>query len=317
VLPPKYYSFPDSVISIKAIDSSKVYEMGKACVNCTVFVNGDGNLILKEYFFEKGEAVRYTLYNYGKKQKLDSVLTYSHGKLVERRKEYGKDVHEYKNTFFYDNGRIKEEGPLKRAYKNGVWTEYYENGKVKTLTTYELDKKTGKYKEYSENGKIRWDGYYTEDQKTGYWAEYNTTGAFIKAQQHQFIYTFTDSTEGIFILNAVDNRTLKKIKPGDHIAIERFGGTSIPDGLLKAVKNDTVYACALKFLDVEGEVLKIPVSQIVSVGYISVGGTLLNRAANNNLGGVLLNAVNGTSNRDYNIIRMEDKKYIVKIQGKK
>lgn len=79
---------------------------------------------------------------------------------------------------YYENGKIKATGNLKKDLKDGKWEEYYENGKIKTIGNYINGEKNGSWKLYFENGKLAAAGDYqtTKFPKDGTWKFYSKEG---------------------------------------------------------------------------------------------------------------------------------------------
>ena len=61
--------------------------------------------------------------------------------------------------YYFENGRVSDEGTLLNGKKIGTWTSYYQNGGVKSTISYLNDIPEGKTVLYYENQKIKEIGY--------------------------------------------------------------------------------------------------------------------------------------------------------------
>lgn len=71
---------------------------------------------------------------------------------------YGYETPDGKETgpwkFYYENGKLKEEGSFKDGKETGLWKTYFENEKLKETGNYKNGLKDGEWKTYFENGNL-------------------------------------------------------------------------------------------------------------------------------------------------------------------
>jgi uncharacterized protein len=80
------------------------------------------------------------------------------------------------NTFYYENGKLSSEGPMRDGKPDGYWKTYYENGKIKSegnRKNFQLD---STWKFYNEQGKITFEYTYKDGKKNGPLKTYNKNG---------------------------------------------------------------------------------------------------------------------------------------------
>lgn len=80
------------------------------------------------------------------------------------------------NKFYYENGKISSEGPMRDGKPDGYWKTYYQNGKIKSegnRKNFQLD---STWKFYSEQGKLTFEYTYKDGKKTGPLRTYNSAG---------------------------------------------------------------------------------------------------------------------------------------------
>lgn len=71
------------------------------------------------------------------------------------------------NKFYYDNGKLSSEGPMRDGKPDGYWKTYYQNGKLKSegnRKNFELD---SAWKFYNEQGRITFEYTYRAGKKNG------------------------------------------------------------------------------------------------------------------------------------------------------
>lgn len=56
-----------------------------------------------------------------------------------------------KATYFYDNGKVQQEGTFKEGKLDGKWTSYNEDGTLKQTAYYKDGMKTGTWISYNNN----------------------------------------------------------------------------------------------------------------------------------------------------------------------
>lgn len=107
----------------------------------------DGKIVLEEnYQNNKVEGEQKAYYENGN---IKSVVTYKNGRIVgiEALAQDGTVLHKSdlsKGTgvwrYFWENGKVLEEGRYKNWKKDGVWVKYRENGEVDVTTIYKNGK---------------------------------------------------------------------------------------------------------------------------------------------------------------------------------
>jgi antitoxin component YwqK of YwqJK toxin-antitoxin module len=86
-----------------------------------------------------------------------------------------------KETFFYKNRKIQEDGHYMHGKRDGKWIYYYESGKVWSEGYFKDGKNDGRRVTYFPSGKIRYEAQYREDKWVGIWKFYDETGKLVKA----------------------------------------------------------------------------------------------------------------------------------------
>ena len=56
--------------------------------------------------------------------------------------------------YFYENGKIGEDGTFENGLKTGEWTFYYSNGKIESQGKFVNDKKSGAWIYFSRSGEL-------------------------------------------------------------------------------------------------------------------------------------------------------------------
>jgi antitoxin component YwqK of YwqJK toxin-antitoxin module len=82
---------------------------------------------------------------------------------------------------FYENGKVKIEGPLKNEKRNGQWKSYFVDGKDWSQTSFKDGEMEGETVSYYKNGKIRYSGMYEMGKVAGKWAWFDSTGTLIRS----------------------------------------------------------------------------------------------------------------------------------------
>jgi antitoxin component YwqK of YwqJK toxin-antitoxin module len=127
------------------------------------------------------------------------------------------------NKFYYDNGKLSSEGPMRDGKPDGYWKTYYQNGKLKSegnrknfeldstwkfyneqgrLTfeyTYRGGKKNGPLKTYDEKGKVVTEETFVNNMKQGPTQNFYTSGKlqkttpFVEGKEQGFGYEYDTS----------------------------------------------------------------------------------------------------------------------------
>lgn len=94
---------------------------------------------------------------------------------VEVRDEAGKLMEGVSKNFFED-GKIRNEVPVKNGLRDGVAREYYESGQLAAEISYRADLKEGSSKWYYQDGILYQEAQFKADQKDGLEKKYYNTG---------------------------------------------------------------------------------------------------------------------------------------------
>ena len=159
---------------------------------------------IKRTYYDNGKLKAYESHRMGIKdgismyysydEKIDSVLIYSDGKIVERGTSMtadglkegiwetytsageklstgsykaGKEIGEW--TYFYPNGNIESKGVYVNGKRDGNWLWYYDNGSVLKEESYMYGKSEGESISYDMSGNIISKGLYEAGERTGDW----------------------------------------------------------------------------------------------------------------------------------------------------
>ncbi len=87
------------------------------------------------------------------------------------------------NRFYYPNGTVQKEGPIKNGKRTGEWKAYYKNGALWSVGTFENDKRVGSSKTFYPNTQLQSKGEYKDGKQFGKWIHYDTTGTVINTQE--------------------------------------------------------------------------------------------------------------------------------------
>jgi len=90
--------------------------------------------------------------------------------------------------YFYDDGGIRIEGPLKDGERHGTWYSYTMAGNLLSVNNYRLGDYDGIYENYFPDGGIRIQGDYFNGKEVGEWIVYNDQG-----QRHGWYRRFDDA----------------------------------------------------------------------------------------------------------------------------
>jgi antitoxin component YwqK of YwqJK toxin-antitoxin module len=83
------------------------------------------------------------------------------------------------NKFYYDNGKLSSEGPMRDGKPDGYWKTYYQNGKLKSegnRKNFELD---STWKFYNEQGRLTFEYTYRGGKKNGPLRTYDEKGKVV------------------------------------------------------------------------------------------------------------------------------------------
>ena len=115
--------------------------------------------------------------------------------------------------YYYDNGKVKEEGCLVNGKKEGEWKEYNANDGRKTEFIYNNGIKNGKYIAYFPNNKINAIGYFKNGSLSDTLTKYDEKGQLISKS----VWMPNDNKSSkiiwmkTYIENAKPNGTIEKI----------------------------------------------------------------------------------------------------------
>jgi antitoxin component YwqK of YwqJK toxin-antitoxin module len=77
---------------------------------------------------------------------------------------------------YYDDGKIRNEVPVKDGMRHGVAREYYESGQLAAAIEYQADQKNGWSKWYYKDGILYQEAQFVANQKEGIEKKYYNTG---------------------------------------------------------------------------------------------------------------------------------------------
>ncbi len=180
------------------------------------FVNGRIQGFVREYF-PSGELEREIPYvdnlakgagyEYNKEGLIITLLTYKAGVLTKKQRINRTDDQDQKQGLwmaFYQNRKIKEEGPYVNGLKNGYWKFYQANGNLKRVEKWVMGvlqenaqevAKINVRREIDPNtGKLAFKGAYRNDKPEGVHRKYNAEGEVIESK----IYS-----EGILLFEGI------------------------------------------------------------------------------------------------------------------
>ena len=89
---------------------------------------------------------------------------------------YNQKVYNGPGFLLHRNGKKKEEGPIKRGYKSGIWTGWDKEGKKKFTGAYDIGREHGNWEGWYPNGNKKYEGKYDEGLQIGTWTYYNEQG---------------------------------------------------------------------------------------------------------------------------------------------
>ncbi len=107
----------------------------------------EGNIVLQEYY--KNNKIEGDQKAYYENGAIKSIVDYKNNRVlgITAYAKDGKVLHQdnFKNgtgvwKYFWENGKVLEEGHYKNWVKDGVWKKYRENGEIDTVTEYKNGK---------------------------------------------------------------------------------------------------------------------------------------------------------------------------------
>ncbi|WP_176838222.1 toxin-antitoxin system YwqK family antitoxin [Fusobacterium hominis] len=107
----------------------------------------EGNIVLQEYY--KNNKIEGEQKAYYENGAIKSIVDYKNNRVlgITAYAKDGKVLHQdnFKNgtgvwKYFWENGKVLEEGHYKNWVKDGVWKKYRENGEIDTVTEYKNGK---------------------------------------------------------------------------------------------------------------------------------------------------------------------------------
>ena len=96
---------------------------------------------------------------------------------------------EYIDVFFYESGKKKSIGPVKKNQCHNKYVDWYENGKDKWTREYFYGKQIGKSIEYQENGNLKQINDNDKKEITEYWKNGNPKMKFKEGGLQYFYYS--------------------------------------------------------------------------------------------------------------------------------
>ena len=106
------------------------------------------------------------------------VEKYANGKprlVLTVEKKGDKDVTVYQKGY-YENGKIRNEGPILNDKRSGEWKNYYKTGQLWNIVFFKDDLADSTTVAYFQNGKTRYQGQYVKGQKSGTWKLFTEQG---------------------------------------------------------------------------------------------------------------------------------------------
>ncbi|HTF04660.1 MAG TPA: hypothetical protein VK826_11580, partial [Bacteroidia bacterium] len=111
------------------------------------------------------------------------------------------------NKFYYENGKLSSEGPMRDGKPDGYWKTYHLNGKLKSegnRKNFQLD---STWKFYNEQGKLSLEYTYKEGKKTGPLKTYSAEGKLLTEE------TYVSNTKHGLTYEYFTNGNTKKTIP--------------------------------------------------------------------------------------------------------
>jgi uncharacterized protein len=110
------------------------------------------------------------------------------------------------NKFYYENGKVSSEGPMKDGKPDGYWKSYYETGKLKSEGNWKNFQLDSIWKFYNEQGKLTFEYTYKEGKKNGPLKTYNKDG-YVEVED-QYINNMKQGTTTSFYKNGKVKETI-------------------------------------------------------------------------------------------------------------
>jgi antitoxin component YwqK of YwqJK toxin-antitoxin module len=114
------------------------------------------------------------------------------------------------NKFYYPNGKLSSEGPMRDGKPDGYWKTYHTNGNIKSegnRKDFQLD---STWKFYNDKGKITYEYTYKAGKKTGPVRTYNSEGWL--ESEDSYVNNIKDGTCITFYKNAAQQKVTKFIE---------------------------------------------------------------------------------------------------------
>lgn len=102
------------------------------------------------------------------------------GEKISKVEDLGKGLQ--KITWYYDNGRVAEEGFYMNDKKTGTWTSFDELGHKTAVVNWNRDKKDGDWYILHENGKVKYHIVYSNNKKVTA-TEWDENGTLLAGNQ--------------------------------------------------------------------------------------------------------------------------------------
>jgi uncharacterized protein len=163
------------------------------------YVNGKKNGVFK-FYKRDGKLDKMLMYNNGELVEdaeetvmLDIRTTYlkNGGKIIGGYKDGTKhgvfreydDKDELVNSFIYRNGVVIGEGIINaNGFMDGQWVHYFDKGEKKSEGEYKNGLKNGKWTFYFKNGKVEQTGFYINDEPDGEWNWFYANGSLLRKE---------------------------------------------------------------------------------------------------------------------------------------
>ncbi len=84
-----------------------------------------------------------------------------------RSKKLENDTREGLFTYYWSNGKKRDEGEYKSGKRDGQWTSWYFDGEKRFEGTYDKDDRQGEWTFYHKNGQVRTKPVFLDDEKDG------------------------------------------------------------------------------------------------------------------------------------------------------
>jgi len=159
----KYY-FDGENIRAKLVYSNK----GKDAE--AIIFHFNGNIMSKGKYINKQRQGHWCFYDY-------------QGNIISE-VDYVNDIKNGKETIYYPDSTVAEEGNWNMGLEQGKWIAYFTDGKIKRKTTLENGKMNGLMLIYYPNAVVRVSGMYKQNLKHGKWLLYDEQGSTIQEEEY-------------------------------------------------------------------------------------------------------------------------------------